>query len=324
MSQFHCAVIIPTKNAMPRFVRVLEMVRRQDTRWPFEIIVIDSGSRDGTVEHVKTLPDVRLIQIEPEDFGHGKTRNQAIAASSAKFVALLTHDAEPRDTSWLNNLVAAVEQDDRIAGAFGRHVAYPDASPFVKRDIDLHFEGFLTHPLIVHRDSDPEKFKHDIGWQQFLHFYSDNNSCMRKSIWEKIPYPDVEFAEDQIWAKQIIEAGYAKAYAPDAVAIHSHDYGIYEQMQRAFDEAKNFERYFGYRLTGNMLTALKSAASCIKNEGESFGSLQAYGRVGRRQKAIHKFKRGALVAGHFLGSNHRNLPESISRKLSLDKKLSGN
>lgn len=72
---------------------------------------------------------------------------------------------------------------------------------------------------------------------------------MRKSVWETIPYPDVEFAEDQLWARAVIEAGYKKAYCADAVVIHSHDYRLREQFSRAFDESRNFRKYFGYLLS---------------------------------------------------------------------------
>ena len=321
MPKYRCAVIIPTKNAMPRFVRVLEMVRRQKTPWPFEIIVIDSGSKDGTLEYVNNRPDVHLIQIKPSEFGHGRTRNQAIAAADAEFVALITHDAEPLDKHWLANLVSAAEQDDRIAGVFGRHVAYNDASPFTKRDLDRHFAGFLNNPLVVHRDINPEKYANDQGWCRFLHFFSDNNSLVRKSVWEQMPYPDVEFAEDQIWARDIIEAGYAKAYAPDAVVIHSHDYSCIQQMRRAFDESRNFEKYFGYRLTGSLRQAIASAFGlCVRASVEKIDH-EKYGSVSGIARAKRFGQQTALLTGHYLGSKHRVFPAWFQNILSLDKRL---
>lgn len=317
---YHCAVIIPTKNAMPKFVRVLGMVRRQKTPWPFEIVIIDSGSSDGTVQFVKNQDNVRLLQIDPTSFGHGRTRNQAIAECDAKFVALLTHDAEPIDEFWLANLVGAVEQDGRIGGAFGRHIAYPEASPFTKRDLDRHFEGFLKHPLIVHRDLDREKYINDVGWRQLLHFYSDNNSCMRKSVWETIPYPDVEFAEDQIWARDIVEAGFAKAYAPDATVLHSHDYGIQEQIRRAFDESRNFEKYFGYRLSENITSALRSIVGFFLHAlGDSID--QKFGKINMIDRVRYFFRKVSLVVGHYLGSRHSIIPDWAARRLSQDNKL---
>lgn len=49
---------------------------------------------------------------------------------------------------------------------------------------------------------------------------------MPRKIWEKYPYDDVNFAEDQIWAKKMIELGYKKLYCPYAAVYHSHNYEL--------------------------------------------------------------------------------------------------
>lgn len=316
----HCTVVIPTKNGMPRFKSVLQMVLRQDTPWPFDVIVFDSGSSDETVAYAKAQAKVRTISIEPKDFGHGKTRNRAIAATPAPFVAFLTQDAEPVDETWLAQLVAAVEQDERIAGAFGRHIPWPDADPFTKRDLERHFASFLAHPLVVHKELDPEKYSTDEAWRQFLHFYSDNNSCLRRSVWEYIPYPDVDFAEDQIWARRVIESGYAKAYAPGATVYHSHSYGIFEELQRSFDESRNFKIYFGYMLAGNLRMALRSLAGlCLSDVKYARRNAQAGISIGCVVRRL--FSNVMLVTGHYLGSHHEIIPVPLQRKLSRDYKL---
>ncbi|GGB48514.1 hypothetical protein GCM10011316_20810 [Roseibium aquae] len=321
MTAFHCAVVIPTKNALPGLRRVLSKVLAQKTPWPYEVIVIDSGSRDGTAEYLRKLDRVRLIEIPPDAFGHGKTRNLGVEMADAKFVAFLTHDAEPVEETWLARLVAAAEQDDQIAGVFGRHIAYATASPFTKDDLDRHFAGFLAHPLVVHRDLDPERYERDVGWRQFLHFYSDNNSLLRKTVWDQIPYPDVEFAEDQLWARTVIEAGYAKAYAPDAAVYHSHDFSPLEQLRRAFDESRNFKKYFGYDLSPGILQAL---ASIVKQSSQALSQTpnpDRYGRTTLQTRSLRVAQGAALIFGHFLGTNHDKIPKNFSDKISLDRKL---
>lgn len=320
MAKHHCAVVIPTKNAVHVLPKVLDKVLAQRVPWSYEVIVIDSGSKDGTVEYLRGLDRVRLVEIAPHEFGHGRTRNLGVQLADADFVAFLTHDAEPVNVGWLANLVAVAEQDALIAGVFGRHLAYETASPFTKSDLDDHFGGFNLHPLVVYRDLDIARYESDQGWRQLLHFYSDNNSLMRKSVWEEIPYPDVEFAEDQIWAKMIIEAGYRKAYAPDAMVFHSHDYGFSEQLRRAFDESRNFTKYFGYELSPNVLLAIvtagKFALQAFRRRVED-----RYGKVTLRHRFERAGQRVALVVGHCLGANHHRLPSFILRRLSLDQKL---
>lgn len=320
MPRYHCTVVIPIKNAMRFLPKVMDKVLSQRASWPFQVIAIDSGSTDGSTNYLRELNRIRLVEIPPREFGHGKTRNLGVKLSEAEFVAFLTHDAEPEDENWLSNLVRAAEQDPTIAGVFGRHKAYDTASPFTKSDLDKHFEGFRAHPLVVSRDLDPVRYDTDEGWRQFLHFYSDNNSLLRKSIWKKIPYPDVEFAEDQIWARSIIQEGYRKAYAPDAVVFHSHDFGAVEQLRRAFDESRNFSKYFGYKLSPNpghaLLAAYKMGTQAFRQQLD-----QQYGEVTSIQRLARAGQRAALVTGHCLGANYQKLPASFSSWLSLDQKL---
>ncbi|MBY4949088.1 glycosyltransferase family 2 protein [Cupriavidus respiraculi] len=251
-------VLIPTKNGGARFGEVLARLVSQRTPWPFEILVIDSGSSDGTLELCRQYPQVRLHTIPPAEFGHGRTRNLGVSLSQAEFIAVITQDALPEHDQWLARMVAALERDPQIAGAFGRHLPYDDANPFVKRDLKLHFDNFARQDPVARLD-DRERYDREEGYRQVLHFFSDNNACIRRSVWEQIPYPDVDFAEDQIWAKQIIEAGYAKAYVDDAAVFHSHDFGVIETLRRSFDESAAFRRLFGYRLCPTFRAAVRQS-----------------------------------------------------------------
>ena len=316
----HCTVVIPTKNAMPLFGPVLQAVLGQCTPWRFDVLVIDSGSSDGTATYAEAQPSVRVIRIPPIEFGHGRTRNRAIAATAAPFVALITHDAQPADSCWLANLVAPFARDERIAGVFGRHIAWPEADPFTRRDLDCHFAGFLEHPLVVDRETDTARYASDLGWRQVLHFFSDNNACLRRSIWEATPYPDVEFAEDQVWARTIIDQGWRKAYAPDAAVYHSHDYGLFERLQRAFDEARSFQRDFSYDLASSLPSSLRSIAWLMARDG--WFALRGPER-GAKLAALPKrlAQDVMLVLGHFLGNRHRRLPAGLQGWLSRDRQL---
>ena len=243
------SVIIPTYNGGELLKSIIDRIREQRLPWKHEIVIIDSTSSDGTDEYCRSQKDIVFAQIRQQDFSHGRTRNQAIEMCRGEFVALLTQDAMPADTFWLYNFIIALEHYPNAAGAFGKHRAWPDASPFIIRDLNNHFAGFERQPLAVSMNTNRALWDSgDTRWRQFLYFYSDNNSCLRKSVWNKIPYPEAAYGEDQLWARAIIQAGYDKLYSPKSVVYHSHDYNYDETVERAIIEARFFRDHFGLRV----------------------------------------------------------------------------
>lgn len=314
------SIIIPIKNPGKLFFRVLDSVLGQKTNFNYELIIIDSGSTDNTIDEIKKLSisNLRLVEIKPEDFGHGKTRNYGVSLSQAKYCALLTHDATPFNEHWLSEAVSLAESDDEIAGVFGRHVAYENASYFTKRELKLHFDGFIGQEVV--KLDDEERYQSVLGYKQFLHFFSDNNALIRRSVWEKIPYPDVNFAEDQLWAKSIIEAGYKKAYSDNAIVFHSHDYNLVERLQRSFDESNAFYRLFGYDIMPDIITLFKVWVGTTKCELTDALRTEQYKRniFTLVRQPIYNFMK---YFGMYLGVHNKLLTNKMLEKLSYDKKL---
>lgn len=250
-------VVIPTKDGGALFEKVLKETLSQVTGFPFEVLVVDSGSCDQTIAVVKNSR-ARLLSVKPEDFQHGATRNFAVSQTNAEFIAFLTHDARPANKFWLRNLVLKMEICSDIAGAFGRHRAYPECDPFTADELERLFDHFRSLAP-VQKNEDPARYATDAGYRQLLHFFSNNNSCLRRKVWEDIPFPEVNFAEDQAWAQKIIEAGYSKVYADDAVVYHSHSFNTLETFKRAFDESKAMKELFDYRLVPSRSSILRNS-----------------------------------------------------------------
>ncbi len=288
-------VVIPTWNGADELPEVIGALRRQTVADRMRICCIDSSSTDGSAEWLARQPDIDLISIPQSEFQHGRTRNMAAASGAAPVIAFLTQDAVPATRHWAADILRMFDHVPEAAGLFGRHVAHPRHPAWVRDEIDAHFAGFAKLPLVLSRDTDPERWASgDPGWRQVLHFYSDNNSAMRRAVWNDRPYPEVVYAEDQLWARDIIEAGLTKLYAPTAVVRHSHDYGPDEAYERSRTEAAFFKEHFGYDLGAGTAEDL---AAAIAREQAAFRAWAA-GRnlppeqVDRRMATIAAQQRG--------------------------------
>lgn len=228
-------VVVLTYNGEKYLRHILESVLAQELDGGFEVLVIDSGSTDGTLGIVSEFPEVRLHQIPNSQFGHGKTRNLAANMARGEFVAYLTHDAIPVSPSWLRELTAPFGIDERIVAVMGKQIPRATCFPLMKYEINGVFAQFGPDfgTSVFYKDM----FVKDAGTLAAITFYSDVNSAARRAfLVDTIPYRDVRYAEDQMFGQDLIEAGYRKAYAPRAAVEHSNDLTYAEFGLRIFDE----------------------------------------------------------------------------------------
>lgn len=314
-------VIIPVKNGGQLLRECLSAVFAQRTDFPFEVLCIDSGSQDDSLEILRSFP-IRLMSIEPASFGHGRTRNLGVEHSHSPFVAFITQDAVPADDTWLSELLAPLREHTQVAGVFGRHVPHPDCIPSDAYMLERHFAGFGQDTQLVRIEPGPEGWAHYAANRSFYRFFSDNNAALRRSVWEHIPYRDVEFMEDQLWATDILEAGYTKAYAPRATVRHSHNYSPWTQARRAFDEARFHRAYFDEFHLPGLRTLLRDKLG---------QSLEDVRRLARDDAHSAKVSMSGLIVGRavgqalgwFLGDRHELLPEGLVRRFSQHHSLKG-
>lgn len=319
MNPLRASILIPVKNGGALLGDVLDAVLAQQAPWAFEVIVVDSGSSDGSVELARQR-GVRVEQIAPSEFGHGRTRNHLANLSRGDFLVFITQDARPADAHWLRNLVEGCDSAPDVAGAFGPHRAHPGARLVTQRELREHFAGF-GNTLSRVRMEDRERFDREVGHRQFLHFFSNNNSCLRRSVWERLPFPDVMFAEDQTWMLAAIKAGYAKAYVPEAAVYHSHDFGVWETLQRNFDEASSFQRDFGYEIQRSLWRALASAMLLARRDARWLHQAGLGGISWLKHSVYMAAIELARTLGQFLGTRHRRLPGWLLGVISRDQAL---
>lgn len=228
-------VAILTFNGETYLERILVAVESQEIEGDVEILIIDSGSTDATLEIVARHPRVRLHQIPNAEFGHGKTRNLAAQLATGEFVVYLTHDAIPIGPHWLREMLRPFAISTSIAGVVGKQVPRASCFPLLKYEIDGVFRGLggeLGVTVTEHPAGAPED-----GLLDARAFYSDVNSAARREfLVSSIPYRDVRYAEDQLFGRDILLAGWRKAYTPTGAVEHSNDLTLEEYERRIFDE----------------------------------------------------------------------------------------
>lgn len=112
------------------FIRLLvEKVREFIGSRDYEIIVVDRGSRDGSVEWLRAQSDVRLLAPKLRSRGHGHAEAAEHGVKSARHdaIVLLDSDAHPVDSTWLASTVDRLDDRHRLAGAVfhGNHDGNP-------------------------------------------------------------------------------------------------------------------------------------------------------------------------------------------------------
>jgi rhamnosyltransferase len=252
----YVSVVIPTCNGGPLFERVLDKVLAQETSFAFEVLCIDSGSGDGTLDVIKARPPVRLITISQEAFNHGLTRNLGVREACGEIVVLLTQDAEPYDEHWLETLVGNLDDPD-VAGAYCHQVPREDCNPF-QRD---RLRGW------THGDGLPEKRRlaSPNEWDAMtpldrlrLIAFDNVASCVRKSVMEGIPFEKRQFGEDLTWSRTVLQGGHATIMDPRAVVIHSHNRSIFYEFARVFLDHQSLHALVGLQT----VPTLKLVLSC--------------------------------------------------------------
>lgn len=228
-------VAILTYNGERYLDAILDALRTQRYAGPTEVLVIDSGSTDRTLDIVTAHPEVRLHSISNSEFGHGRTRDLAARLAGTDYVAYLTHDAVPIGEGWLGAILEPMLDDERIVAVMGKQVPRPGCAPILRYEIEWLFRSLgPDFGISVFRDDGALE---GTAERQAAGFYSDVNSAARRDILTgPVPYRDVPYAEDQLFGRDLIERGYRKAYAPKAIVEHSNDLTLAEFGPRTVAE----------------------------------------------------------------------------------------
>lgn len=185
----------------------------------WELVVIDSGSTDGSAELIRAFRPAQFIQITPADYNPSRVMNHGMRLARAPLAVFLNADATPQGPDWLAPLAARL-RDPKVAAVFGRQIPRPDARAVFASDYDRCFGP--------RRES--------ARWD---HFFSMVSSGLRKDVWARRGFrEDLQYAEDDEYTRWCKREGYEVVYVPESVVMHSHNYTPRQAYRRSFGDAR--------------------------------------------------------------------------------------
>ncbi len=228
MTQPRCSIIIRSYNEEKHIARLLEGITRQTVQ-DAEVILVDSGSSDRTVEIAQAY-SVRLVHIAPEEFTFGRSLNRGIQAASGEILVFASAHVYPVYPDWLEKLLAPFA-DPAIALVYGKQ----RGGETTKYSEEQIFASWYPDSTQAYQDSA---------------FCNNANAAVRRALALEHPYNEtLPGLEDLDWATRIMQAGFKIHYAPEAVIVHVHNEtprGVYNRYRReaiAFRHIYTHERF---------------------------------------------------------------------------------
>lgn len=197
------SIVIRTFNEEKHLGNLLRAITQQDFK-DYEVIVVDSGSTDKTLEIAESF-NVKVIKIESRDFTFGYALNIGCEASVGEFLVFVSAHIVPINNQWLSNLLAPFS-DKNIAMVYGRQIGTNES----KFSEQMDFKRLFTLS--------------SVNSNLPLSYANNANSAIRKNLWEKKQFDEYLFGlEDIEWARNITKEGFVIHYEPSAAIYHIHE-----------------------------------------------------------------------------------------------------
>lgn len=209
------SVVIPNWNGKKFLAGCLDSLKEQ-TYEPIEVVIVDNGSKDGSVEYLKeNYPYVKLVTF-PVNTGFSPAVNAGIKASTGEMVALLNNDTVV-DPNWMSELIKAMREHPEAGSAGCKMLAYDDHAL-----LDGAGDGYRRGGLpgrIGHKERDTGRFNR----QRYLLGACGGAALYRRELFADIGYFDEDYfayLEDVDLGLRAQAAGYKCIYVPTSIVYH--------------------------------------------------------------------------------------------------------
>ncbi len=210
-----CSIIIRTLNEERYLDRLLRGIAGQaHAEMAVEVILVDSGSTDGTLA-IAAGHGCRILQVKREEFSFGRSLNFGCEAARGDALVFISGHCIPTGEGWLQALVAPF-RDPRVAVTYGRQIGGPETK-------------FSEHVLFGKYFPEHERNC------QAPFFCNNANAAVRTSAWADLRFDEtLTGLEDMHFAKRCVERGLGVTYVPAACVYHLH-HERWRQVKRRYE-----------------------------------------------------------------------------------------
>jgi glycosyltransferase involved in cell wall biosynthesis len=226
------SVIIPTKNAGQEFEYSLKRISRQAGIQEIELIIIDSGSTDGTL-NICNLYTNKVYEIPPGDFHHSRTRNFGVNKATGSFIVFTVQDAIPAGNYWLYKLVFPL-YEGKVSAVSARQIPRSDADLFAVWSYYNHNIEYLRSDKDRISASVPEAFDAlSIQKKRSLAGLDNVCLCISKEIIREYQFRS-DYAEDLELGVRLLKNDHELMFQSSNAVIHSHNRDAGYYLKRSY------------------------------------------------------------------------------------------
>lgn len=211
------SLIIPNWNGAHLLSACLQSINEQTFR-DFEVIVVDNGSLDNSLEVIKkVLPKTKVIAL-PENVGFSPAVNKGIKAAQGKYIVLINNDAK-LDKNCLNFLIQAADLHEEVGFVAAKMLNFFDKTVIDSAGDYIDAVGHANN--IGFGEKDGPKFSKEGS----LFLATGGGSLFKKEVFEKVGLLDEDYFayfEDVDLCLRAQLQGYKGWFEPKAVIFHIH------------------------------------------------------------------------------------------------------
>lgn len=226
------SVVIPTLDAGDEFHWLLRKLRAQKGLKGVEIVVVDSGSTDGTDTMAEAF-GATVVRIPNSEFSHSHARNLGADAAKGDLFLFMVQDAYPVGDWWLHSLAMALvhprSEAERLAAVSCAEFPRKDSELLYNAAIDTHYRflGCYDKDRIgAYAGADHESLRAQGQ-------VSDVACMMTREIFQAYRYQG-RYAEDLILGVRLIRDGRRTGMLSSVKVVHSHNRRTGYYLRRVF------------------------------------------------------------------------------------------